>query len=145
MVICTVKMDKGPISVVISSEKFGKQSGRNPTEVKISYRLAKELKFSEPHLVRLSHVQFTSRLQPHCVVLTDFTHPQLYNGELLGFAGNTNPDAVNDYLPLLSNHVPAFGKIRLRPFPGIRISKSSIRVILIFHFVPTRLIYGTNN
>lgn len=135
-------MDKGPILFVLSSDNFDKGVRQNPEEIYIKYRLPRELRFSEPHLVKLSHFQITSGPQPPSLVITDFTKPQIFDGEYLGVVGVSEPQAINDYIPLLTNNIPPQGEVKIRPYPGLGIHAGFIRMILTFYIVPHRYIYG---
>lgn len=76
----------------------------------ITYTLAEQLHFEEPHFARLLWLGGSKEV---ALVFADFVKRQSVNNELLPYLGSSATGAYYSWIPLASNHIPQTGIITI--------------------------------
>ena len=80
------------------------------TKYIFSYRLTEPLIFQEPHFARLLWLGGSKET---CLVFADFVESQNVNGAFEPYLGCSAAGSLKGWVPLASNHIPAYGYIHL--------------------------------
>ena len=138
-------MESDLVTLVIQTAKSPEVITQPDSSVVVAYQLPKPLFFSTNYFARVALWDRTGGYTANCLILTDFTKEQPVNGELLGYLGSTNSIATNEYVPLASNYIPAFGRITFVPYPNSKLptakANQTIKGTLIIQLVPEKFVH----
>lgn len=104
-------MTLGPFTLVIQSE-ISQLHRRQGANFVTSYSLPNSLHFDKQYYARLV---WLGGVNKSVLVFADFVQRQHVNGSLEPYLGCSASSARNGWVPLASNHIPAFGVITVRP------------------------------
>ena len=105
----------------------------------ISYNLAEQLDFTEPHCARLLWASGT--IKASCLLFADFVKRTYVNGELEPFLGGTASEALVGWVPLASNKIQQIGYYYIRRSDSGKINDDK-KFTIIVEIAPQAFIYG---
>ena len=116
-----------PVTLVVQSSK-SHDNHQSDREIVLSYQLAEQLRFKEPHFARL--LWLGGDTTP-TLVFTDFVALQHVNGQRAPFLGCSAASALCDWVPLAADYIPDFGFLTLQRANYTNVPKNKKWTVLI--------------
>ena len=126
--------------IVLDTEHATYFESRADKEYIWKYHLPADIKLREPHSVRL--ILTTPKPATNLFILADFLPLQVVDKKYLPYLGSTVSYAVNPWIPLDRDTIPADGRIRIIAPEG-KVPKAPSRLTIALQLTPTSSLHGT--